>query len=30
VRRVTAALEMFGHDEARVRWIHLARERVPF
>jgi urocanate hydratase len=30
--RVTddAALEMFGHDEARVRWIHLARERVPF
>jgi urocanate hydratase len=30
--RVTddAALEMFGHDQARVRWIHLARERVPF
>jgi urocanate hydratase len=30
--RVTddAALEMFEHDEARVRWIHLARERVPF
>jgi urocanate hydratase len=30
--RVTddAALEMFGHDEALVRWIHLARERVPF
>jgi urocanate hydratase len=30
--RVTddAALEMFAHDEALVRWIHLARERVPF
>jgi urocanate hydratase len=30
--RVTddAALEMFGHDEALVRWIHLARERIPF
>jgi urocanate hydratase len=30
--RVTddAALEMFGHDAALVRWIHLARERVPF
>jgi urocanate hydratase len=30
--RVTdeAALEMFGHDEALVRWIHLARERVAF
>jgi urocanate hydratase len=30
--RVTddAALEMFPHDEALVRWIHLARERVPF
>jgi len=30
--RVTdeAALEMFGYDEALVRWIHLARERVPF
>src|SRR3989440_1109043 len=30
--RVTddAALEMFGHDEALVRWITLARERVPF
>ncbi len=28
--RVTddAALEMFGHDEALVRWIRLARERV--
>jgi len=25
-----AALEMFGHDEALVRWIHLARERVHF
>jgi urocanate hydratase len=25
-----AALEMFGHDEALVRWIHLARERVAF
>jgi urocanate hydratase len=30
--RVTddAALEMFGHDEALIRWIHLARERVAF
>jgi urocanate hydratase len=30
--RVTddAALEMFGHDPSRVRWIHLARERVAF
>ena len=30
--RVTddAALEMFGHDQALVRWIQLARERVPF
>jgi len=30
--RVTddAALEMFAHDESLVRWIHLARERVPF
>jgi urocanate hydratase len=30
--RVTdeAALEMFGYDEALVRWIHLARERVAF
>ena len=30
--RVTdeAALEMFAHDEALVRWIHLARERVAF
>ncbi|HEY2904543.1 MAG TPA: urocanate hydratase [Vicinamibacterales bacterium] len=30
--RVTddAALEMFGHDEALVRWIGLARERVAF
>ena len=30
--RVTddAALEMFASDEALVRWIHLARERVPF
>jgi urocanate hydratase len=30
--RVTddAALEMFGHDEALVRWIQLARERVAF
>ena len=25
-----AALEMFGDDEARTRWIHLARERVAF
>src|SRR6266849_398147 len=25
-----AALEMFGHNEALVRWIHLARERVAF
>ena len=25
-----AALEMFGHDESRARWIQLARERVPF
>ncbi|HZT75943.1 MAG TPA: urocanate hydratase, partial [Vicinamibacterales bacterium] len=25
-----AALEMFGHDEALARWIHLARERVAF
>jgi urocanate hydratase len=25
-----AALEMFAHDEALVRWIHLARERVAF
>jgi urocanate hydratase len=25
-----AALEMFGHDAARARWIHLARERVAF
>ena len=24
------ALEMFAHDEALVRWIHLARERVAF
>jgi urocanate hydratase len=30
--RVTddAALDMFGHDQALVRWIHLARERVRF
>ena len=30
--RVTdeAALEMFGHDEALVRWINLARERIAF
>ena len=30
--RVTdeAALDMFGHDAALVRWIHLARERVAF
>jgi urocanate hydratase len=30
--RVTdeAALELFGHDDALVRWIHLARERVAF
>ena len=30
--RVTddAALEMFGRDDALVRWIHLARERVAF
>jgi urocanate hydratase len=30
--RVTddAALQMFGHDDALVRWIHLARERVAF
>jgi urocanate hydratase len=30
--RVTdeAALEMFGHDEALVRWLTLARERVAF
>jgi urocanate hydratase len=30
--RVTddAALEMFGHDQALIRWIQLARERVPF
>jgi urocanate hydratase len=30
--RVTddAALEMFPHDDALVRWIHLARERVAF
>jgi len=30
--RVTdeAALEMFGHDEALARWLHLARERVAF
>ena len=30
--RVTdeAALEMFADNEALVRWIHLARERVPF
>src|SRR6266851_5440891 len=30
--RVTddAALDMFGHDEALVRWIRLARERIPF
>jgi urocanate hydratase len=30
--RVTdeAALEMFGHDAGLVRWIRLARERVPF
>jgi urocanate hydratase len=30
--RVTddAALEMFAHNEALVRWIHLARERVAF
>jgi len=25
-----AALEMFPHNEALVRWIHLARERVAF
>ena len=25
-----AALEMFGGDEARTRWIHLARERVAY
>jgi urocanate hydratase len=25
-----AALEMFAHDEALVRWVHLARERVAF
>jgi urocanate hydratase len=25
-----AALEMFGHDEALVRWIGLARDRVAF
>jgi urocanate hydratase len=25
-----AALEMFAHDEALCRWIHLARERVAF
>jgi urocanate hydratase len=25
-----AALEMFGHDEALVRWITLARERIAF
>ncbi len=25
-----AALEMFAHDDALVRWIHLARERVAF
>ena len=25
-----AALEMFGHDAALARWIHLARERVAF
>jgi urocanate hydratase len=25
-----AALEMFAHDRALVRWIHLARERVAF
>ena len=25
-----AALEMFAHDAALVRWIHLARERVAF
>jgi urocanate hydratase len=30
--RVTddAALDMFAHDEALVRWLHLARERVEF
>ena len=30
--RVTdeAALEMFADDAALVRWVHLARERVPF
>ncbi len=30
--RVTdeAALEMFGHDQALVRWLRLARERVAF
>jgi urocanate hydratase len=30
--RVTddAALEMFSHNDALVRWIRLARERVPF
>jgi urocanate hydratase len=30
--RVTddAALDMFGHNTALVRWIHLARERVAF
>jgi len=25
-----AALEMFAHDDALVRWVHLARERVAF
>jgi urocanate hydratase len=25
-----AAMEMFGHDESRARWIRLARERVAF
>ena len=25
-----AALEMFAHDEALVRWIQLAQQRVPF
>jgi urocanate hydratase len=29
-RHRRAALEMFGHDESLVRWIHLARERVAF
>jgi urocanate hydratase len=25
-----AALEMFGHNEAIARWLHLAHDRVPF